>query len=381
MARVLIIGNMADKIGSTAQMARDAGFQVSQTSSIATALETLRDTNAIDLAMVDIKLGIEPLIKQMDRQKNSPPIIACGEEIKTPANVIALKQKYLALPTGIDRFKKIISESVTRRSDKPHETLQTNQDTENNLPFVCADNKTRAIITNLPTIAKSQASVLITGESGTGKEVLAKTIHQLGDLSAKKFHAFNCAAIPEHLLESELFGYEKGAFTGAVHRKIGKFEEANGGTLLLDEISEMDLRLQAKLLRVLQEQELDRLGGTTPIKINVRIVATTNRDIVKHINEGKFREDLFYRLNVFQINLPALRQRKDDIGILANYFIKKYGRQYKKTFLTLEKTAITKMQKHHFHGNVRELENTIHRAVVMAKGKFITADDIVLLVR
>ncbi|MDI9314386.1 MAG: sigma-54 dependent transcriptional regulator, partial [Hydrotalea sp.] len=390
---------MADKIGSTAKLARDAGFQVSQVNSISSAMETLRGERAIDLAMVDIKLGIDQFLKQMEGNEHQPAIIACGEEIKTPAQITALNQKYLSLPARLDHFKKLIAESVGASSRgiiaggipssngvigqnklpssnavigqiKSHAVI----DATAGAPFVCADAKTRALLAELPVMARSQASVLITGESGTGKEVLAKTIHYFSGLAAKKFHAFNCAAIPEHLLESELFGYEKGAFTGALTRKIGKFEEADGGTLLLDEISEMDLRLQAKLLRVLQEQEIDRLGGHAPIKINVRIVATTNRDIVKHIDAGKFREDLFYRLNVFQINLPALRARKDDIGILADHFIQKYCTQYKKPILSLARDALAKMQKHHFHGNVRELENAMHRAVIMSTAATITAD-------
>ncbi len=379
MARVLIIGNMADKIGSTAQLARAAGFQVLQASSIASAVETMchpkDDASSIDLAMVDIKLGVEKLIAQMEGQKNRPTIIACGDEIRTPASIIELNQKYLSLPTRLDHFKKIVSESVAQQD------IIKSTGNHQDLPFICADAKTRAMIAELPAMARSQASILITGESGTGKEVLAKTIHHVSGLPAKKFHAFNCAAIPEHLLEAELFGYEKGAFTGALTRKIGKFEEADGGTLLLDEISEMDLRLQAKLLRVLQEQEIDRLGSNTPIKINVRMIATTNRDIVKHIDDGKFREDLFYRLNVFQINLPALRLRKDDIAVLAEHFIKKYCAQYKKSPMTLTNDAVTKMHQHHFHGNVRELENTMHRAVIMTQGSQITASDVSLLAR
>ena len=291
MARVLIVGNMADKIGLTAQLARDAGFQVSQANSISSAVETLRGERAIDLAMVDIKLGIDEFLKEMEGNEQQPTVIACGEEIKTPAQITALNQKYLSLPTRLDHFKKIIAESVP--AHRAGVATKAPASTAAAAPFVCADSKTLAMIAQLPPMAKSQASVLITGESGTGKEVLAKTIHYFSGLPAKKFHAFNCAAIPEHLLESELFGYEKGAFTGALTRKIGKFEEADGGTLLLDEISEMDLRLQSKLLRVLQEQEIDRLGGNAPIKINVRIIATTNRDIIKHIDDGKFREDLF----------------------------------------------------------------------------------------
>ncbi|MCX8516459.1 MAG: sigma-54 dependent transcriptional regulator [Alphaproteobacteria bacterium] len=368
MTKLLIVGDMAGDLSGAAKLARDVGMEVRQTSNIDDAMAELRASRAIDLAMVDIKLGIEQFLAQMEKEQKQPAVIACGKDLMAPANIVAMKQRYLALPARLDHFKKIISEAVARQQGEA-------------LPFICADHKTRGILNEIKPLAKSHASVLIMGESGTGKEVLAKTIHQLSGLPTNKFHAFNCAAIPEHLLEAELFGYEKGAFTGALNRKIGKFEEADGGSLLLDEVSEMDLRLQAKLLRVLQEQEIERLGGNGPIKIKVRIIATSNRDMVQHIKEGKFREDLFYRLNVFQIALPPLRERPADMAVLAEHFINKYCGQYKKPILTLAEAALKKMQQHHFCGNVRELENIIHRTVIMTAGPEITASDIALLVR
>jgi DNA-binding NtrC family response regulator len=227
-------------------------------------------------------------------------------------------------------------------------------------------------------IAPSDATVLITGESGTGKEVIARYIHQHSSRKDKPFISVNCAAIPENLLESELFGHEKGAFTGALGRRIGKFEEADKGTLLLDEISEMDLRLQAKLLRALQEREIDRVGGTKPVKVDIRIIATSNRDMMKIIRSGAFREDLYYRLNVINIALPALRERSDDITLLAEHFIQKYAKANNIAARPLSDGAKEKLLSYHYAGNVRELENMMHRAVLMARGSTIDEEAILL---
>ena len=217
-------------------------------------------------------------------------------------------------------------------------------------------------------VAGSDASLLITGESGTGKEVLARFVHRHSNRADKPFISINCAAIPDNLLESELFGHEKGAFTGAVARRIGKFEEANGGTLLLDEISEMDVRLQAKLLRALQERVIDRVGGTQPVPVNIRILATTNRDLMTAVQEGVFREDLLFRLNVVTLQIPALRERPSDIMELAHYFIGKYSDANGVAPLPISADAQRTLMQYHWTGNVRELENTMHRAVLLATG-------------
>lgn len=227
-------------------------------------------------------------------------------------------------------------------------------------------------------VSSSEATVLITGESGTGKEVLARYIHKESDRNKGPFVAVNCAAIPENLLESELFGYEKGAFTGAINKKIGKFEAADNGTILLDEIGEIPLHLQAKLLRVLQEKEVERLGALKPYKINTRILATTNRNLKEMSEAGTFREDLFYRLNVISIELPPLRKRKEDIEELASFFIKKYSEINKRDEKKLSIKALETMQNYDWPGNVRELEHTIERAVVLAKHAEIMPQDLFL---
>jgi len=221
-------------------------------------------------------------------------------------------------------------------------------------------------------VAKSKATVLISGESGTGKEMFARCLHAWSDRAGGPFVAVNCAALPEHLLESELFGHEKGAFTGAISRKMGKFELANGGTILLDEISEMDMALQAKLLRVLQESEIDRVGGTETLRVDVRILATTNRDLEEWVKEGKFRQDLFFRLNVIPLRLPALRERGEDVLELTRFFVDLYIREYKLAPTVLSEEAVTWIREHDWPGNVRELQNLMERAVLLANGRAVT---------
>ena len=227
-------------------------------------------------------------------------------------------------------------------------------------------------------VAPSDAGILITGESGTGKEIMARYIHRKSRRADKRFVAVNCAAIPDTLLESELFGHEKGAFTGAVSRRIGKFEEASGGTLLLDEVSEMDPRLQAKLLRIIQEKEIDRLGGNQPIKVDVRLIATSNRNLEEEVRKRTFREDLYFRLNVVAIVLPPLRERPQDIDVLADHFIRIYAENNALPVRPLSREARTLIKRLPWRGNVRELENTMHRAVLLTLDAEIKPEVIVL---
>jgi DNA-binding NtrC family response regulator len=226
--------------------------------------------------------------------------------------------------------------------------------------------------------AGSTATVLVEAESGTGKELLARMIHRRSQRSGGPFVAVNCAALPENLLESELFGFEKGSFTGAAASKQGKFELANRGTLLLDEIGEMAPILQAKLLRVLQEKEVDRIGGKDPVKIDVRVIATTNRDLEALVRSGSFREDLYYRLNVIRLTIPPLRERVEDIPILADLFCKRYGREYGRESVRCSAEALARLGRHDWPGNVRELENTIQRAIALCAGSLVEVDDLLL---
>ena len=234
----------------------------------------------------------------------------------------------------------------------------------------------KKVITDAFKVANSKTSTMILGESGTGKELLARLIHMAGPRKEEPMIVLNCAALPDTLLEAELFGYEKGAFTGATSRKIGKFELADGGTLFLDEIGEMSPGMQAKLLRVLQEGVFYRVGGNTPISVDVRVISATNRDITQEVEQGKFREDLYYRLNVVQIHMPSLRERKEDIPLLANYFLKIFQKEKGLPDLKISKSAMEKMIKYDWPGNIRELRNAIERAVVMGNGKEIQPEDL-----
>jgi two-component system response regulator FlrC len=231
-----------------------------------------------------------------------------------------------------------------------------------------------AVVERAERIARSDASVLVQGESGTGKEIIARTIHQNSPRAGGPFIAVNCAAIPEQLLESELFGHERGAFSGALSQRIGKLEAAQNGTILLDEISEMDPRLQAKLLRALQEREIDRIGGRAPVRLNVRVIATTNKDLEQEIARQTFRQDLYFRLNVVAVNMPSLRDRPKDIPALAEYFIEKYRPENGRISRRLSTAALHALIDHDWPGNVRELENTIHRAMVLTTDAVISAE-------
>lgn len=244
--------------------------------------------------------------------------------------------------------------------------------------FKTSDAEMKRIVAMAENVAASRATILIAGESGTGKEVLARLIHAKSPRASKRLVAVNCAAIPSELLESELFGYEKGAFTGATQSKPGKFELASDGTFLLDEISEMPILLQAKLLRVIQEGEVERLGAKAPVKVNVRLIATTNRDLSEMVRNGQFREDLYYRLNVVPLHVPPLRQRPKDVELLATFFAEVSGIMNGKGKRSLAQDAVLKLKQWNWPGNVRELENVIERSVLMTKSETLSADEILI---
>ncbi|MBO7349078.1 MAG: sigma-54-dependent Fis family transcriptional regulator [Spirochaetales bacterium] len=262
------------------------------------------------------------------------------------------------------------------------QNFRTLQEMEERLPqeraFIGESIQIRKIKDTISRIAQTNSSILITGESGTGKEVVARTIHEQSPVSSGPFVAINIGGVPENLLESELFGYEKGAFTGANSRKIGMFELANGGTLFLDEIGDMPFSLQVKILRVLQERSITRLGGTEPLPINARIICATNKDLEQMVRDGKFREDLFFRLNVVRIHIPPLRERKDDIPLLAAWILKKLNANMGRHFSGLTPEAMEKLKSYDFYGNIRELENILERAAIFSDGDLITDDNIEL---
>jgi len=352
--RLLVVGQLNGQLASAVKMAMSAGAKVSHVETIAAATQALRAGQGADLLMVDYLLDIAALIAANEAERIRAPVVACGvgADPKRAADAIrAGAKEFIPLPPEAELIAAVLAAVA-----------------DDNRPMVVRDPAMQQVMTLADQVAASDASILITGESGVGKEVVARYVHQKSRRAAKPFISVNCAAIPENLLESELFGHEKGAFTGAIARRIGKFEEANGGTLLLDEISEMDARLQAKLLRAIQEREIDRVGGAKPVKVDIRILATSNRDLAQAVREGAFREDLLYRLNVVNLRLPPLRERPGDIVALAEFFAKKYAAANGVAERPLCAAAKQRLVLHRWPGNVRELENAMHRAVLLSTG-------------
>lgn len=362
--RVLIIGSLAGEIGQAARIAIARGAKLDQADDTDTALARLRSDARVDLVLCDIVHDIAAVVRALGAERMAVPVVACGTGEDADAAAQAIRdgaREFLPLPPDPD----LIAAILEAAAGETH-------------AMVVRDPIMQTTVHRAEQVAKSEASVLIIGESGTGKEVLARYIHRRSRRSGGSFVALNCAAIPDNLLESELFGHEKGAFSGAVARRIGKFEAADGGTLLLDEISEMDVRLQAKLLRALQEKEIDRLGGTSPVRVNVRILATTNRDLAAEVQRGTFREDLYFRLNVVSLRIPSLRERPGDIPVLADHFVRHYAEVNGLPYRPLSQAAVLRLTSHPWRGNVRELENTIHRSVLLAEGSEIGIEAIEL---
>lgn len=362
--RILIIGTLSGQIGAASQIAMKRGATVQQADTVDAGLQAVRAGQGADLVLIDVSLEIADLIQSLESERITLPVVACGTGTDTRAAVQAIRagaKEYLPLPPDAELIAAVF-EAIAEESHA----------------IIHKDPRMAEVMRLADQVAPSEASILITGPSGTGKEMMARNIHNKSKRKGGAFVAVNCAAIPENLLESELFGHEKGAFTGAVARRLGKFEEANGGTLLLDEISEMDPRLQAKLLRALQEREIDRVGGKSPVKVNVRIVATSNRNMEEAVAKGEFREDLFFRLNVMNLRLPSLRERPEDVPVLAEYFAGKYAEANGVDELPIGAEAMAMLRGHAWPGNVRELENAMHRAVLLASGPEIGADAIML---
>src|ERR1700759_2463124 len=352
--RLLVVGQLNGQLATAVKMAMSAGAKVSHVETIAAATHALRAGQGADLMMVDYELDIASLIAANEAERIRVPVVACGVGADSQRAAAAIKagaKEFIPLPPEIELIAAVLS-AVS----------------DDDRPMIARDPGMQSVIALADQIAASEASILITGESGTGKEVMAKFLHSKSKRAGRAFISVNCAAIPENLLESELFGHEKGAFTGAVARRIGKFEEATGGTLLLDEISEMDVRLQSKLLRAIQERLIDRVGGTRPGPVDIRILATSNRNLADAVREGNFREDLLFRLNVVNLKIPPLRERPADILELAQHFVKKYADANGVPARPLAAEARRLLTTNRWQGNVRELENTIHRAVLMAQG-------------
>lgn len=361
---LLIVGTLEGQIGAASKIAIQQGGHVSIADNEEAGLDVLRSGKAIELVMIDVKLDVYKFISSLEQERINVLVVACGVANDPSLAVKAIKagaKEYIPLPPDPEMIVAVLAAA-----------------TRENHALIYGDKKTEAVLKLAKQVAPSEANILLTGQSGTGKEVFSRFIHDNSKRANKKFVAVNCAAIPETLLESELFGYEKGAFTGAVARRIGKFEEASGGTLLLDEISETDVKIQAKLLRAIQEKEIDRIGGKAPIKVDTRIIATSNRNLDECVKNGTFRQDLYYRLNVVNINIPPLKDRPDDIIVLAKHFAKKYSELNDIPLKEMTPAAEQKLLNYLWPCNVRELENTVHRAVLLSSGDKIDEDAILL---
>ncbi len=362
--RLLIVGEHAREVVEASRIAAGRGAEVRQVPGFAQALEQLRQGRGADLVMIEVGIDIRSAIDALLRERIWVPVVAYGVDADPREAADAIRagaREFLPLPPDAELIAAIL-EAVSGSHGE----------------IIAEDPRMLETLRLAQRFAPADASVLITGESGTGKEMIARYLHAHSRRSRGPFVSVNCAAIPENLLESELFGHEKGAFTGALARRIGKFEEANGGTLLLDEISEMDVRLQAKLLRAIQEREIDRVGGSRPVRVDIRLIATSNRDLEKAVQEGSFREDLLFRLNVLSLHLPPLRERPGDIEPLARHFATKHARANGLPARRFSRAALERLRSHFWRGNVRELENCIHRAVLLAQGEEIDADAILL---
>jgi len=383
MPVVMIVDDEPSNVASLARVFEREGFHVLPAASGKEGLELLR-RQRVHVVLTDLMM---PGISGIDLLKNAKTV--------APEADVILMTAYGTVETAVEAMKEGAYDFVTKPLKRVHvvrsvkralekqalvlenRDLRAKLETmQNPSSFVGSSLPVRQLLEMVYQVAPSTATVLLTGESGTGKEVLARLVHRHSTRVNRPFIALNCAAIPESILESELFGYEKGAFTGAVGRKEGRFKLADGGTLLLDEIGDISPSVQVKLLRVLQEGQFERLGGTHTISVDVRIIAASKKNLAEEVKMGRFREDLFYRLNVIQMELPALRERREDIPLLADHFLQLFTRKNQKVVRGIQRDAMAALTAYDWPGNVRELENTIERSVVLSKEEVITIDSL-----
>lgn len=381
--RVLVVDDDANGRAALAALLADEGYQVATAADGFKALGKFDDfaPHAVvtDLQMPGID-GLELLRKVHERDSSCPVIVltAYGAVESAVAAMKAGAADYLNKPINFDELAIVLDRQLQTRALRQQYALARTQLAERaSLPnMIGSSAPIKKIAEQVRQVAPTRASIIITGESGTGKELIAAALHELSPRAKGPFIKVHCAALAESLLESELFGHERGAFTGAVARRDGRFQMAHGGTLFLDEIGEISPSIQVKLLRFLQEREFERVGGAESIKVDVRVVAATNRDLATEVKEGRFREDLYYRLNVISIEMPALRDRSSDVPLLANFFLKRYMTENEKRIDGFSSAVAELMNNYYWPGNVRELENAVERAVVMATGSLIELDQL-----
>ncbi len=359
------------------------GYEVDEAENGKAAYDKILE-NSFDVVITDLEMpsmkGIQ-LVEEIQKLNIQTAVIIITAYGSLETAIAALRNgasDYILKPIEFDeiliKVKKLLEiKNLLLENKILRKEIQRTYDYEN---FVGKSQVMKNIFDMIETVALTESTVLITGKSGTGKELVARALHYKSNRCNKAFIPVNCGAISENLIESELFGHKRGAFTGAISDKEGYFKAADGGTLFLDEISELPLNLQVKFLRVLQEREFTPVGATSPISVNIRFIASTNRDLKQEIKNGKFREDLYYRLNVIEINLPSLKEREEDIPLLADHFLNKYRKELNKNLKGIEPEAMRALINYEWKGEVRELENVIERAVIFAKGEFITIKDL-----
>jgi DNA-binding NtrC family response regulator len=383
MAAILVVDDERNTRDSLEVILRREAHQVATMASGQAALDHLA-THEVDLVISDVRMpGMDglTLLRRVTSQKTGTVVVMMSGHHDVTAAVEAIKDgafDYLVKPFGKSDILRSVQKALTLRAVLVENITLKRQVEE---PFAQANiigssPAWREVCRTVEQVAPSRSTVLVSGESGTGKELVAHVLHRLSPRAERPFVTLNAAALPESLVEAELFGYEKGAFTGAMQRKPGRFELADGGTLFLDEIGELPPAAQAKLLRVLQEGTFERLGGTRTQQVDVRIVAATNRNLFQEVSDKRFREDLYYRINVIAIELPSLRERREDIPLLLAHFLRKYAQQNGKEIAAAQQAVIQRLQAYDWPGNVRELENVVERAVVLAQGEIIRVADL-----
>ncbi len=383
--RILVVDDEASARSGLEKLLRQAGYAVDTAKDGKEAL-AIASEHPPEVVVTDLKMpamdGMTLLVKLRESDRDLPVIVATafGEVASAVAAMRAGASDYLTKPIDFDTLVLAIERALERRTLRVEaENLRRQlreRDAEGLQGLIGASPAMQKVYRVARQVAAARATVLVTGESGTGKGELARAIHALSPRAKAPFVSLHCAAVPEALLESEMFGHEKGSFTGADKRRIGRFEQANGGTLFLDEIGDISPLVQTKLLRVLQERTLERVGGSETVAVDVRVIAATNRDLPTEVREGRFREDLFYRLNVVHIDMPPLRLRGSDVLVLANAFLRRFAEDNQKPVDDFDDEARTKILAHRWPGNVRELENAVERAVVLCEGTQIEGDDL-----